>query len=345
MRLKIAIVQINSLLGHPQQNITKIHNLLSTIKGKFPDLVVLSELAITGYNFSSAKHIQPFLESPLKYGASLKFAHELSQKHHCFTVVGYPEGVSIGEVNGGGSRDEQLIYNSCAVFNRGGDLIYNYRKTFLYETDEKWGCLENPDAKFTPIPLQFSANEERGGDDTSVLANFGICMDLNPYKFEAPFNKFEFSAQSYHNRAKLIICPMAWLSPQSPSIKLELNEQEKLKQAESLHLSSQPCDETINYWILRFFPFLKHKYSFMPKWWSADEKVNVLICNRVGREGDVVYGGSSCILQFNNNKEEVTSGGDDGDGFDAIDESNPSVDVVGRLSQSEEGILVQEIDV
>ena len=168
-------------------------------------------------------------------------------------------------------------------------------------------------------------------------------MDLNPYKFEAPFNKFEFSIASYENKSKLIICPMAWLSQQSPSINKELSKQEKLDQAINVKLSSTANNETINYWILRFFPFLKHKFSIMPKWWSSTEKVNVLICNRVGREDDVVYGGSSCILQFNN--EDVGSGSDEDDDYDAIDESNPSVEVVGRLSQSEEGILVEEIDI
>lgn len=357
MKLKVAIVQSNSLLGHSQQNITKINHLLSSINGRFPDLVVLSELAITGYNFSLATHLRPFLESPYKYGASLDFAHKLSLKHRCFTVVGYPEGAHLekskGNVGNSGGGDDDVdgvvdggvIYNSCAVFNRTGELIYNYRKTFLYETDEKWGCLENPEKGFTPIPLQFNTKDTKGGDGDGtnsgeVLTNFGICMDLNPYKFEAPFNKFEFSAKCYHNKAKLIICPMAWLSSQSPSIKTELTQEEKLDQAKQLKLLSDPCNETINYWILRFFPFLKHKYSFFPKWWSSRDKVSVLICNRVGKEEDVVYGGSSCILQFNN-KEASTSDGD----YDAIDELNPSVDVVGRLSQNEEGILVKEIDV
>lgn len=74
----------------------------------------------------------------------------------------------------------------------------------------------------------------------------------------------------------------------------------------------------------------------------------------MGKEDDVVYGGSSCILQFGNDEgrrgdgcNAGSAGGADGaDGdYDAIDESNPSVDVIGRLSQSEEGILVKEIDV
>lgn len=389
MRLKVALVQIDYLLGHPQHNISKINHLLSTIKGKFPDLVVLSELAITGYNFPLSKAIRPFLESPSRYGASLNFAHELSLKHQCFTVVGYPEiahGKDEGTGSGGEGAEDVVIYNSCAVFDQGGELVYNYRKTFLYETDEKWGCLENPQRGFVPVQLQFKprVNPEEGNTNginnarsSSILTNFGICMDLNPYKFEAPFNKFEFSAQCYHNKSKLIVCPMAWLSSQSPSIKTELTQEEKLQQAKQVQLPLEPCNDTINYWILRFFPFLKHKYSFMPKWWHGggsssttttstttstttnnnNEGVNVLICNRVGKEDDVVYGGSSCILQFGNDEgrrsdgcnagsagSAGSAGGADGD-YDAIDESNPSVDVIGRLSQSEEGILVKEIDV
>ncbi|KAI5957601.1 NTA1 [Candida theae] len=374
MRLKVAIVQINSKLGQSQHNITKINNLLSkafpTHNGKNPDLVVLSELAITGYNFASAKHIEPFLEScKPPYGASLGFARELSLKYGCFTVVGYPErgnaeaaeaaeaAAAAATSNGfehtsanEGSRlkqgQEEVIYNSCAVFNRSGELIHNYRKTFLYETDEQWGCLENPHKGFPPVQLSFNKKEMSttsvSNDDgtNSILTNFGICMDLNPYKFEAPFNKFEFSAQCYHNKSRLIICPMAWLSQQSPSIKNDLTKEEKLRQAELVELpANKPNMETINYWILRFFPFLAHKYSYMPKWWSNDEKVSVLISNRVGREEDVIYGGSSCILQFNNGTKK-----DNGD-YDAVDEINPSVEVIGKLSQAEEGVLVEEIEV
>lgn len=86
-------------------------------------------------------------------------------------------------------------------------------------------------------------------------------MDLNPYKFEAPFNKFEFSMSSYSQRAKLLICPMAWLNPSSPSIldNEEFDKSDKLELAQELESelkenldSAEASWSTINYWILRF---------------------------------------------------------------------------------------------
>ncbi|KAI3404397.2 NTA1 [Candida oxycetoniae] len=331
MKLKVAIIQINSLLGQPQQNIKKVQSLLSNISNnnsRFADLVVFSELALTGYNFSSSLHIKPHLESITNYGVSLNFAKNLSIVHQCFTVIGYPE-----IFNG-------KIYNSAALFNRNGELIHNYRKTFLYETDEVWGCNENPVKGFPAIDVDFS----RSNDKTPMLVttNFGICMDLNPYKFEADFNEFEFSCSCYSSRSRLIICPMAWLSPKSPSTNTELTEEEKIAECKQIELpSNEPCQSTINYWILRFFPFLTHKNSFMPKWWNKSDKVTVICCNRVGKEKDIVYGGSSCILQFLNNGIERS---DLQVEYEGISQQNPSVLLLDTLSQSEEGIILREIE-
>lgn len=323
MKLRVAVLQINSLLGQPQQNILKCKSLLSSIPKDDSqlDLVVLSELAITGYNFASASHIKPFLESPTQFGPSLEFAQEISRKHNCFTVIDYPE---CSKDSKDCLQEPKLnIYNSCAVFDRQGNIIHNYRKTFLYETDQVWGCLENPQKSFTPINVEFKSGKEK------VVTNFGICMDLNPYKFEAPFQAFEFSRACYQSKSQLVICPMAWLSPNSPSLFKEQAEKP------SIDLKDEPCKLTINYWILRFFPFLSHKYSFMPKWWSEkNTKVNVICCNRVGMEDDILYGGSSCILEFNGKE-----------GNDEVGTENPSVKVLDSLSQCKEGIMVKEIEV
>ncbi|CAX43617.1 NT-amidase, putative [Candida dubliniensis CD36] len=368
MKLKVALLQLNPRIGKINENISNVYKLLSSstqqqttitttkqqLNNKF-DLIVLPELAITGYNFPNSTAIKPYLESIDKFGPSLNLGRELSIKYQSMLVIGYPEF----------SHGDNKIYNSCAVFNRCGQLIYNYRKTFLYETDEIWGCNENPIKGFPSIELDFSLNNNNNNNNnkkkidknvnensksTSLLitTNIGICMDLNPYKFEAPFNKFEFSMSSYSQRAKLLICPMAWLNPSSPSIldKEEFDKSDKLELAQELELELKNSDfvepnwSTINYWILRFFPYLSHKYSIMPKWFNKikdnnDEKITVICCNRVGVEEDVVYAGSSCILQFNNHDKYN----------DATDLTNKSVELIGNLDQINEGILIKEIDI
>lgn len=373
MKIRVALLQLNPRIGKINENISNVHKLLSSstqqqptpppqtaitttttnqqLNSKF-DLIVLPELAITGYNFPNSTAIKPYLESIDKFGPSLNLGRELSIKYQSILVIGYPEF----------SHDDNKIYNSCAVFNRFGQLIYNYRKSFLYETDEVWGCNENPIKGFSSIELDFSPTSNKIREDINVnetsetttqlvITNIGICMDLNPYKFEAPFNKFEFSMSSYSQRAKLLICPMAWLNPSSPSIldNEEFDKSDKLELAQELESelkenldSAEASWSTINYWILRFFPYLSHKYSIMPKWFNNktsteannDEKVTVLCCNRVGVEEDVVYAGSSCILQFNNH----------GKYNDATDLTNESVELIGNLDQINESILIKEID-
>ncbi|EGW33226.1 uncharacterized protein SPAPADRAFT_60562 [Spathaspora passalidarum NRRL Y-27907] len=311
MKLTVALVQYNPIIGRTQQNITKVNQLLKSITTPI-DLLVLPELAITGYNFSSPAAISPYLESLNKYGPSLNFASELSKTHNCFTVIGYPE------------TNADTTFNSCAMFNRNGELIHNYQKTFLFETDEVWGANENKNKGFKGIEVDFGNNP--------VKVNFGICMDLNPYQFKAPFNLLEFSTSCYNQHSQLIICPMAWLSPKSPSINKEVKLDQRIELAKKLQLPSLPNQETINYWILRFFPYLSHKYSYMPKWFS--KPVNILCCNRVGVEDDIVYGGSSSIIEFNNN-------GEYNDEYNPI---NKSVRVLRSLGEAEEGVLIKEIE-
>lgn len=41
-------------------------------------------------------------------------------------------------------------------------------------------------------------------------------MDINPYKFEAPWNAFEFAVHVLEVRANLVILSMAWLTREDP---------------------------------------------------------------------------------------------------------------------------------
>ncbi|EMG51016.1 NTA1 Protein N-terminal amidase [Candida maltosa Xu316] len=324
MKIRIALLQLNPRIGQIETNISKVNQLLKKITTPI-DLIVLPELAITGYNFADSTHIKPYLESTANYGPSLNLAKQTSTKFNCVTVIGYPE-----------LHENKTIYNSCAVFNEIGDLIYNYRKTFLYETDEKWGSSENPVKNFPSFEIPFV--DKQNGTSKSIISNIGICMDLNPYKFEAPFNKFEYSLSSYAQRVKLLICPMAWLHPDSPSLKSELSLTKRVELADNLKLNEKESSQsTVDYWILRMFPYLNHTHSFIPKWFNGqDDKVTAICCNRVGTEDDVVYAGSSSIFQFTN---------DGNYDYDETSSKNPSVEIVGELSQVTEDILIREVDV
>lgn len=348
MKLRIACVQFSPVIGKVEQNIAKLKRLVSKCNRDI-DLLVLPELSITGYNFHSPKDLEPYLEQKGR-GRSFSVASELSEALRCTTVIGYPE------------TSNGITYNSAMVVDRLGNLVSNYRKTHMYEADEVWGCSENPDKSFPPVTLNFPGETDETFD---VLSNIGICMDLNPKQFKAPFGAFEFSLKTWQNDSSLIIVPTAWLSSDSPCTQDQLNPAEKQKltsmytnfvlecqngtephQAsggetssvlglfESASFVTEPWKRSkslIDYWIVRFFPYLSHPNNMLPK---KNHKTTVVLCNRSGVEDDIVYGGSSCILQF-----DPTSSGSEATGME-----NPSVKVLASAGQVSEEVVWYEVD-
>ena len=166
------------------------------------------EFALTGYNFHSRDHILPYATAP-DVGQSFKMAQEVSRLFNCYTVIGYPERFENGT--------KPLLYNSAAVTGPTGELVFNYRKSFLYYTDDDWGCKENPKGFQTfPLHLKQRATDKNGNlQDITLKTSIGICMDLSPYKFTAPFHDYEFATYNVDQGTELIICPMAWLHSSS----------------------------------------------------------------------------------------------------------------------------------
>lgn len=324
MKVSIACIQLNSALGNVEGNIRKVQRLVSKIKHEI-DILILPECAITGYNFKTRHEMEPYL-SEIGNGPSVSLATELSRRFRCHTIIGYPE------------KFKEKIYNSALVTDDTGKVIHNYRKSHLYETDEAWGSLENPDKSFRPFYMHLG----KGKTKSPVLVNLGICMDLNPYKFEAPFFDFEFASACFANESSLILVPTAWLSPDSPSIAENLTADQKDEAADKIRKyweenpdnplgdGNAPSQLTVNYWLLRMFPFLGHPANPYPR---RNRKTAVVICNRSGIEDQILYGGSSTIFNFDESSTGSTS----------HDISNPSVNVLGSLGVTTEDILFGDV--
>lgn len=86
-----------------------------------------------GYNFKSLQHITPCLEEAGS-GITSLWAQTTALKHDCTVVVGYPEKVDVS-ANWPASPE---YYNSALAINGDGDSVGNYRKSFLFYTDETW---------------------------------------------------------------------------------------------------------------------------------------------------------------------------------------------------------------
>ena len=119
------------------------------------DLVVLPEMAASGYVFADRGAIEAVAESPK--GPTFQVLSQVARTQHCWIVAGYPE------------RDRDRFFNSACVINPAGELAFTYRKTLLYEADERWA---------TPGNSGYRTFETDGGS-----FSVGICMDLNDEAF------------------------------------------------------------------------------------------------------------------------------------------------------------------
>lgn len=386
--LRIAVIQLNPQIGQVASNINRawslIHRIKESSQGRPPDLVVFPEFALVGYNFHSRDHILPYATAP-KDGQSFKLAQEVSRLFKCHTVIGYPERYNNGTT--------AKLYNSAAVTDPDGELVFNYRKSFLYYTDEDWGCQENPEG-FQTFPLHFKqrAVDANGNpQDVTLKTSIGICMDLSPYKFTAPFHDYEFATYNLNEGTELIVCPMAWLHSSSVTKDAGSSAPEKLQaikdataaqniptygsqgqyqvdfdnshqtQRTSRELSSTYSDlespdmSNVNYWILRFLPFLalRQRESWLWRlqvaartsymgassaqpWKFEDKNAVVVFANRCGIEdANTVYAGSSGVIKFNGRlaREERE-----------LDSTNKSVELLGNLGKGLEGVLIRDVE-
>ncbi|KAK0626305.1 carbon-nitrogen hydrolase, partial [Immersiella caudata] len=256
--MKIACLQFAPQVGDIDNNLNRADSVLNKASAEDLadlDLLVLPELAFSGYNFKSLREISPFLEPPGS-GISSLWARTTALKHDCTVVVGYPEKVDV-TAKWPASPE---YYNSALVVSPDGETIANYRKSFLYYTDETW-ALEGKDGFF------------RGRIPGLGRVALGICMDLNPYKFEAPWDAFEFGLHVLDAAANVVILTMAW----------HTHEDTRLYSRRP----QEPDLDTLVYWVQRLEPLIAAK---------REEEVIVIFCNRTGTEDEVMYTGTSAVL-------------------------------------------------
>jgi protein N-terminal amidase len=136
----------------------------------------------------------------------------------------------------------------------------------------------------------------------------GICMDINPYKFEAPWTAYEFANHALSSEAEIVVVSMAWLT--------RLSREELQESAEI------PDMDSVTYWIERMRPLMGPN--------GPEKEVIIIFANRCGEEGEapligpVRYAGSSTVMGITK-----------GDG--RIDGEVRLWDILGR---AEEGVLV-----
>jgi len=114
--MKIAIIQFEPLLGKPKQTLSKLNSLLSSCKEA--DLIILPELANSGYNFNSKEE-------------ALKYSDDLKNDEFVNFLIEQAKILNAGIVAGVNERDGDNLYNSAIMVDKSG-IIGKYRKLHLF---------------------------------------------------------------------------------------------------------------------------------------------------------------------------------------------------------------------
>ncbi|KAI9372545.1 carbon-nitrogen hydrolase [Aspergillus egyptiacus] len=272
--MRIATLQFAPKLGDVEGNIKRANAVLKDASIKAPppsngqvgvedaklDILILPELALTGYNFPSLTAIKPYVE-PTGQGPSATWARETARRLRCKVCVGYPE------IHNDPTTQEVKYYNSLLVIDERGEVILNYRKAFLYYTDETWASEGSSELGFHQLTFPsvtakaqigaaagagLNLESEPASTDAKkgkveIATSFGICMDINPYRFEAPYTAWEFAHRVLDSKSQLVILSMAWLT--------------LLSRDELDALADKPDLDTFNYWIQRFMPLVRKRMA------------------------------------------------------------------------------------
>lgn len=149
-----AVIQYKPPKGNIPKALLEIETLINTAAQEGAKLIVLPEMATTGYVWPNRESILPFAES--QTGPTYQKLSQLARTHQCWIICGYVEIAG------------EELYNSALVINDQGELACNYRKVLLYDADYAWA---------TAGQTRFLITTPFG-----VLTP-AICMDLNDYNF------------------------------------------------------------------------------------------------------------------------------------------------------------------
>lgn len=120
MKIHAAIVQFQPGLGEMDSNLEKVSGLLDGVAGA--DLVILPELASSGYNFRSLKQATECAEVPGE-GPFSRLILDKARQLKSYIVAGIDE------------RSEQDLYNTAIIAGPEG-LLGKYRKIHLFMNEK-----------------------------------------------------------------------------------------------------------------------------------------------------------------------------------------------------------------
>jgi protein N-terminal amidase len=152
MSLKAGVVQFSPMYGRVTDNLDRLERLVEEGVRCGAQLLVLPEMAWTGYLWPHPGAVQPYAETAGS-GTAQERIGEWSRRWNIRLVYGFPEIA--------GTR----YFNSQGLASPDGALHLVYRKTHLFEADQWWA--DPGDTGYLQWPSPWGP------------IGSGICMDLN----------------------------------------------------------------------------------------------------------------------------------------------------------------------
>lgn len=122
---RVAAIQYGPSLGEKEKNSGELLTLVKDAAAHEARLIVLPEMAITGYCWTAREEIAPFVE-PIP-GPTTTLFQEVATQYGCYVAVSLPEADPV----------TQVYYNSTALLGPDG-LVGKYRKMHSYIAEPRW---------------------------------------------------------------------------------------------------------------------------------------------------------------------------------------------------------------
>ncbi len=183
--LKLSALQLNSVTGNKQANLEKVNKLVSQNLPADTDVLILPEVWTVGW---ACEEFSKSGETLAENSPVFSLLSSLAKKYNMW-ILG---GSFIRKAENG------LLYNSCPVFDRGGNLVEVYDKNHLYSY---CGCREG--SFITPGEKALMI------DIDGIKTGITICYDI---RFPEIFREYrKYGAQLLVNMAAWgIEKPIPW---------------------------------------------------------------------------------------------------------------------------------------
>jgi predicted amidohydrolase len=180
-RYRVAAIQYEPALGEKEKNVADLLRLVEEAAQHEARLIVLPEMATTGYCWESRSEVAPHVE-PVPGPTTGRF-QQLAAKYNCFIAVSLPE-----------VDPATNVYYNCMVLIGPEGIIGTYRKIHSYISEPRWARDGDLGMPVWETPL-------------GRLAGL-ICMDAM---------YFEAARIPALHKADVLLFPTNWLEEKCPS--------------------------------------------------------------------------------------------------------------------------------